>query len=395
MTYLLDRGPTQKSQGRDLKDEQNEIEDQDRQAEEEEDVEEEQGERQRIVTNSQHVQSPLYGKLRGKASEKERPNSNRKQCCSTRLASSKKQTVENERFGETEKLGFQLPFSKMRLKNAGGKVLEVQGGRIIRSFGRKDRHSKVCTSKGPRDRRVRLSAHTAIQFYDVQDRLGYDRPSKAIDWLIDKAREAIEALSDFPKQKHTDNSTPKTEEHLGEKSTSTCQLHHHQGCHSEPEKLTRLINNASNLSTAAPTSSFSNQFSDYPAADNSTQGLCVSLQSFKAPVFDLHHSVELESLSDLNATDMGRFQSLVDWNSNASSGREEFVFSSSAESLQHPVLSQNQLFAARGTHEDSNLLSLHPWNDPPISVDGHVHTQSPTSHSIPSTGFFSGGFLGI
>ncbi|ESQ51683.1 hypothetical protein EUTSA_v10016870mg [Eutrema salsugineum] len=76
----------------------------------------------------------------------------------------------------------------------GGEIVEVQGGHIIRATGRKDRHSKVFTSKGPRDRRVRLSAHTAIQFYDVQDRLGYDRPSKAVDWLIKKAKSAIEKL---------------------------------------------------------------------------------------------------------------------------------------------------------------------------------------------------------
>ncbi|XP_051135193.1 uncharacterized protein LOC127254234 isoform X2 [Andrographis paniculata] len=59
---------------------------------------------------------------------------------------------------------------------------------------KKDKHSKVCTARGPRDRRVRLSPKTAIQFYDVQDRLGYDRPSKAIDWLIKEAKIAIDAL---------------------------------------------------------------------------------------------------------------------------------------------------------------------------------------------------------
>ncbi|KAF7822657.1 transcription factor TCP4-like [Senna tora] len=52
--------------------------------------------------------------------------------------------------------------------------------------------------EGPRDRRVRLSAHTAIQFYDVQDRLGYDRPSKAVDWLIKKAKAAIDELAELP-----------------------------------------------------------------------------------------------------------------------------------------------------------------------------------------------------
>lgn len=80
----------------------------------------------------------------------------------------------------------------------GGEIVEVEGGRIVRSIGRKDRHSKVCTAKGPRDRRVRLSAHTAIEFYDVQDRLGYDRPSKAVDWLIKKAKPAIDKLRELP-----------------------------------------------------------------------------------------------------------------------------------------------------------------------------------------------------
>ncbi|KAM1474886.1 hypothetical protein ACFX2I_030848 [Malus domestica] len=74
----------------------------------------------------------------------------------------------------------------------------VRGSHIVRATGRKDRHSKVCTAKGPRDRRVRLAAHTAIQFYDVQDRLGYDRPSKAVDWLIKKAKAAIDELEELP-----------------------------------------------------------------------------------------------------------------------------------------------------------------------------------------------------
>ncbi|CAK9324321.1 unnamed protein product [Citrullus colocynthis] len=86
----------------------------------------------------------------------------------------------------------------MRTGGGGGEIVEVQGGHIVRSTGRKDRHSKVCTAKGPRDRRVRLSAHTAIQFYDVQDRLGYDRPSKAVDWLIKKAKAAIDELAELP-----------------------------------------------------------------------------------------------------------------------------------------------------------------------------------------------------
>ncbi|GMI91661.1 TEOSINTE BRANCHED 1, cycloidea and PCF transcription factor 2 [Hibiscus trionum] len=86
--------------------------------------------------------------------------------------------------------------------------------RVSRASGGKDRHSKVWTSKGLRDRRVRLSVTTAIQFYDLQDRLGYDQPSKAIEWLIKKAADAISELPslntsfpDTPKQSSDEKRT--------------------------------------------------------------------------------------------------------------------------------------------------------------------------------------------
>ncbi|KAI4368082.1 hypothetical protein MLD38_016684 [Melastoma candidum] len=66
--------------------------------------------------------------------------------------------------------------------------------RVSRASGGKDRHSKVLTSKGLRDRRVRLSVPTAIQFYDIQDRLGYNQPSKAVEWLINAAGDSISEL---------------------------------------------------------------------------------------------------------------------------------------------------------------------------------------------------------
>lgn len=101
--------------------------------------------------------------------------------------------------------------SRLGIRNTtGGEIVEVQGGHIVRSTGRKDRHSKVCTAKGPRDRRVRLSAHTAIQFYDVQDRLGYDRPSKAVDWLIKQAKAAIDELAELPAWNPTSNAATTT-----------------------------------------------------------------------------------------------------------------------------------------------------------------------------------------
>lgn len=66
--------------------------------------------------------------------------------------------------------------------------------RVSRSFGGKDRHSKVCTIRGLRDRRIRLSVPTAVQLYDLQDRLGLSQPSKVIDWLLEATKNDIDKL---------------------------------------------------------------------------------------------------------------------------------------------------------------------------------------------------------
>ncbi|XP_042448248.1 transcription factor TCP13-like [Zingiber officinale] len=66
--------------------------------------------------------------------------------------------------------------------------------RVTRAFGGKDRHSKVRTIRGLRDRRVRLSMPTAIQLYDLQDKLGFNQPSKVVDWLINAAQHEIDKL---------------------------------------------------------------------------------------------------------------------------------------------------------------------------------------------------------
>lgn len=65
---------------------------------------------------------------------------------------------------------------------------------VSRTFGGKDRHSKVCTVRGLRDRRIRLSVPTAVQLYDLQDKLGVSQPSKVIDWLINATKHEIDKL---------------------------------------------------------------------------------------------------------------------------------------------------------------------------------------------------------
>ncbi|KAL1551223.1 transcription factor CYCLOIDEA-like [Salvia divinorum] len=61
--------------------------------------------------------------------------------------------------------------------------------------GKKDRHSKICTAQGIRDRRMRLSLQVARKFFDLQDMLGYDKASKTIEWLFTKSKKAIKELA--------------------------------------------------------------------------------------------------------------------------------------------------------------------------------------------------------
>jgi hypothetical protein len=60
---------------------------------------------------------------------------------------------------------------------------------------RTDRHSKIRTAQGVRDRRMRLSLDVARDFFALQDRLGFDKASKTVDWLLTQSKPAIDRLS--------------------------------------------------------------------------------------------------------------------------------------------------------------------------------------------------------
>ncbi|KAJ8752313.1 hypothetical protein K2173_003949 [Erythroxylum novogranatense] len=57
-----------------------------------------------------------------------------------------------------------------------------------------DRHSKIDTRHGPRDRRIRLSLKVAPNFFDLQEKLNFDKPSKTIEWLLIQAASEIKKL---------------------------------------------------------------------------------------------------------------------------------------------------------------------------------------------------------
>lgn len=96
--------------------------------------------------------------------------------------------------------------------------------RVSRASGGKDRHSKVWTSRGLRDRRIRLSVTTAIQFYDLQDRLGYDQPSKAVDWLIKAAAEPIKELPSLNNSFPNTPKQPSDEKRPGEQGFDSADI---------------------------------------------------------------------------------------------------------------------------------------------------------------------------
>nr|AXM05090.1 cycloidea-like protein [Tagetes patula] len=69
---------------------------------------------------------------------------------------------------------------------------------------KKDRHSKIFTAQGPRDRRVRLSIDISKKFFGLQDLLGFDKASKTLDWLFTRSMAAIKDL--VQEKKHTSSS---------------------------------------------------------------------------------------------------------------------------------------------------------------------------------------------
>lgn len=71
----------------------------------------------------------------------------------------------------------------------------VIGGIPRKRTSNKDRHSKIETAQGPRDRRMRLSLQVARDFFDLQDMLGYNKPSKTVEWLLTRSEAAIKDLT--------------------------------------------------------------------------------------------------------------------------------------------------------------------------------------------------------
>ncbi|KAI3497918.1 hypothetical protein L2E82_13901 [Cichorium intybus] len=91
-----------------------------------------------------------------------------------------------------------------------------------RSAGKKDRHSKIHTAQGLRDRRMRLSLHIARKFFGLQDMLGFDKASKTIEWLFCKSKKAIEEVTEGFKSQNTTHSGSKENPERCQSPSSDC-----------------------------------------------------------------------------------------------------------------------------------------------------------------------------
>nr|AXM04980.1 cycloidea-like protein [Saussurea lyrata] len=90
---------------------------------------------------------------------------------------------------DAERLGFQNCEHETDLL---GSMISNHNKKIGTS--KKHGHSKICTARGPRDRRVRFSIEVAQKFFSLQDLLGFDKASKTLDWLITNSMSAIKDL---------------------------------------------------------------------------------------------------------------------------------------------------------------------------------------------------------
>ncbi|TKY73234.1 Transcription factor TCP18 [Spatholobus suberectus] len=70
---------------------------------------------------------------------------------------------------------------------------------------KRDRHSKINTARGLRDRRMRLSLDVARRFFGLQDMLGFDKASKTVEWLLNQAKAEINRIAKGKKRKKKDH----------------------------------------------------------------------------------------------------------------------------------------------------------------------------------------------
>ncbi|GMH01854.1 hypothetical protein Nepgr_003693 [Nepenthes gracilis] len=146
-----------------------------------------------------HHQQPTSGATAAATTLSEAPDASTEN--SNKGGSTNNSSSSKDKDSEAAVIVEQKPPETGKKKRGTGKR---QPGSTRRRTGKKDRHSKIYTAQGPRDRRMRLSLQIARKFFDLQDMLGFDKASKTIEWLFTKSKAAIKELTaSLPQKKNT------------------------------------------------------------------------------------------------------------------------------------------------------------------------------------------------
>ncbi|KAK6152628.1 hypothetical protein DH2020_012267 [Rehmannia glutinosa] len=237
--------------------------------------------------------------------------------------------------------------------------------RVSRALGGKDRHSKVCTVRGLRDRRVRLSVPTAIQLYDLQDRLGLNQPSKVVDWLLNAAKHEIDELPplQFPEGCFSQTYEPISSSQHSFTSSAKHDLEN-QGELNDFVARQNLFNSSPN------TSSYNNSFVRW---ENSNQ--------------TLNHHYPSISLGLNNCDDLHNFMSLVQLPSSSSTMLSHNNIPSSNQVLVYqpyfPNSSTNNIIMEFDTKQQHNNFQTSSSSELPNSVRP-FHFSMAAANLLPS-----------
>ncbi|CAK9137848.1 unnamed protein product [Ilex paraguariensis] len=281
------------------------------------------------------------------------------------------------------------------------------------------------------------------------DRLGFDRPSKAVDWLIKKAKPAIDELAELPAWNPITASiaTPNIDQNQGQNQQEDhfqqLRILHRDVVDTitgpssnagdensssflppslDSDAIADTIKSFFPMVTSTETNSSAIQFHGFPPPDcnllsrprNQSQDLRLSLQSFQDPTFLHHHNQQTQHQHSTNHSEQALFsgttplvfdganwsetQRMVAWNGGGDTasggGGGGFIFNSPPTP---PLFGQTQQFYQRGPLQSSNTPWVRAWMDPSaiaISNSDH-HRQYQTvlpihPSSMSGIGFASG-----
>ncbi|XP_022135226.1 transcription factor TCP5-like [Momordica charantia] len=244
--------------------------------------------------------------------------------------------------------------------------------RVSRSFGGKDRHSKVCTIRGLRDRRIRLSVPTAIQLYDLQDKLKLGQPSKVIDWLLDVTKLDIDKLpplqipAGFSQFHHPMSLFPAQYDYSSSSSSQFCSLPHPFAVDTKDSTTTHL-----NQTTMEKTKLWDTDLVPQEKASLATKGKWIDHGSNSQQVEDYNEQISAQKFISINNYSNSYHYNTCDHQHSQFGNNNNGVFPSQVE--------------AQTSSSSGSALFFTPYASYITNpFESHIHFLSSNSHALPN-----------